>query len=51
MKRIFSERTVRIAAERVRRPKYSASESLSREDIERAYRTAYERSIHKLQTN
>ena len=54
MKRIFSECTVRIAAERVRqgiKPKYSASDFLSREDIERAYRIAYERSIHKSQTN
>ena len=35
MKRVFSERTVRIAAERVRqgiRPKYSASKTLFRED-------------------
>ena len=54
MKRVFSERTVKIAAEMVRqgiKPERSVSEALSREDIERAYRTAYERSMDNSQTS
>ncbi|MBR1602186.1 MAG: hypothetical protein IJ667_01960 [Synergistaceae bacterium] len=50
MKRIFSESTVRIAAEKVRRgikPERSVSEALSKEDIERAWRTAYENSFQQ----
>lgn len=45
MKKVFSESTVRIAAEMVRRgvvfPEFSTvSDSLSREDIENAFRIA-----------
>ena len=50
MKRVFSESTVRIAAERVRqgiKSEHSVSEALSREDIERAWRTAYENSFQQ----
>ena len=50
MKRVFSESTVRIAAERVRqgiKPERSVSEALSREDIERAWRAAYENSFQQ----
>ena len=50
MQHIFSERTLRIAAEKVRqgiKPERSVSEALSKEDIERAWRTAYENSFQQ----
>ena len=46
MKKIFSESTVRVAAEMVRNgrgpsaPSWNVSDTLTREDIENAFRTA-----------
>ena len=46
MERVFSENTVRIAAEKVRageKPVYSVSEKLSREELQSAWSLAYDR--------
>ena len=51
MKKIFSESTVKIAAEKMRRgerPAYYVSDRLSTEDIARAWRTAAEHTFGRI---